>query len=209
MAGLFVTLEGPEGSGKSTQLPLLVSWLSSLGYTVLHTREPGGTCISERIRDLVHDPAHTEMNPRAEILLYSASRAQLVAEVVRPALAAGQIVICDRYFDSTYAYQGYGRGLSLEALRYITNFATEGLKPDVTLYLDIDPEVGLQRRLKGGDEMNRLDCEALAFHRRVRAGYMDLASAEPERWVCIDADAAVAIVQEKLRAALVPKLAAL
>ncbi len=208
MAGLFITLEGPEGSGKSTQLPLLVSWLEGLGYPVLRTREPGGTRIGERIRDLLHDPQHTEMNSRAEILLYSASRAQLVAEVVRPALAAGKIVVCDRYFDSTYAYQGYGRGLPLEDLRSITHFATGGLTPDLTLYLDLDPEVGLRRRLSGGGEMNRLDCEALEFHRRVRAGYLELAAAEPQRWLIIAADAPIETVRERVCAVLCPKLPA-
>ncbi len=204
--GLFITLEGPEGSGKTTQLPLLSAWLTAQGYDVLRTREPGGTSIGERVRELLHDPAHTEMSARAEILLYSASRAQLVAEVIRPALAAGRVVLCDRYFDSTYAYQGYGRGLSLTDLRAITRFATDGLMPDVTLYLDMKPEVGLQRRVTGGEEMNRLDREALDFHRRVRAGYLELASAEPGRWVVMDAAGSVAEVQAQLRAQLAARL---
>ncbi len=200
MPGLFITLEGPEGSGKSTQIPLLAAWLKSLGWDVLVTREPGGTAIGERVRALVHDPQHAEMAATAEILLYSASRAQLVAEVIRPALVAGKIVLCDRYYDSTYAYQGYGRGLSLEALRQITEFATTGLRPDVTFLLDLPVEEGLRRRVIGGEEMNRLDREAVAFHRRVRCGYQTLAAAEPGRWVTVDALAAVDEVQQQLRA---------
>jgi len=204
--GLFVTLEGPEGSGKSTQLPLLVRWLEQRGYGVLHTREPGGTPISERIRDLLHDPAHTEMTARAEILLYSAARAQHVEERIRPALEQGRIVLCDRFFDSTYAYQGYGRGLDLEALHTITRFATGGLVPDVTLYLDLEPEVGLGRRRQGGGEMNRLDREALDFHRRVRLGYLKLAAAEPDRWITLDGAGTIQEVQETIRMALNPIL---
>lgn len=206
MRGLFVTLEGPEGSGKSTQLPLLVRWLEQEGYGVLHTREPGGTPISERIRDLLHDPAHTEMTARAEILLYSAARAQHVEERIRPALEEGRIVLCDRFFDSTYAYQGYGRGLSLEDLRTITRFATGGLVPDVTLYLDLEPEVGLGRRRQGGGEMNRLDREALDFHRRVRLGYLKLAAVEPDRWITLDGAGSIEEVQEAIRMALRPIL---
>lgn len=206
MRGLFVTLEGPEGSGKSTQLPLLVRWLEQEGYGVLHTREPGGTPISERIRDLLHDPAHTEMTARAEILLYSAARAQHVEERIRPALEEGRIVLCDRFFDSTYAYQGYGRGLSLEDLRTITRFATGGLVPDVTLYLDLEPEVGLGRRRQGGGEMNRLDREALDFHRRVRLGYLKLAAVEPDRWITLDGAGSIEEVQDAIRMALRPIL---
>ncbi len=206
MPGLFVTLEGPEGSGKTTQLPLLADWLREEGYTVLCTREPGGTPIGEEIRALLHDPDHDEMTARAEILLYSAARAQHVAERIRPALAAGQIVLCDRFFDSTYAYQGHGRGLPLERLRSITRFATEGLTPDVTLYLDLDPEVGLTRRQANGKEMNRLDREAMDFHRRVRQGYLALAAEEPRRWITIDAGGSLEKVQLLLRRALAPHL---
>lgn len=206
--GLFITLEGPEGSGKTTQATLLHEWLLAEGYAVLRTREPGGTRIGEHVRAVLHDPAHTEMAAQAEILLYSAARAQLVAEVIRPALAQGRLVLCDRYFDSTYAYQGYGRGLSLDALREITRFATGGLTPDVTLYLDLAPEVGLQRRVQGGGEINRLDRETLAFHQRVRAGYLELARQEPARWVQVDAGGAVAEVQAALRAQLAARLAA-
>jgi dTMP kinase len=197
---MFITLEGPEGSGKTTQIPLLVDWLREQGYEVDLTREPGGTDIGNLIRDLLHDPRHTAMDATAEILLYSADRAQHVAQCIRPALAAGKVVVSDRYYDSTLAYQGYGRGLDLKMLRAITAFATGGLKPDLTLYLDIAPEEGLKRRQANGEEWNRLDAETLEFHQRVRAGYMELIAQEPERWVVIDAARSVEEVQGAIRA---------
>jgi dTMP kinase len=203
---MFITLEGPEGSGKSSQIPLLSKFLEEQGFSVTVTREPGGTSIGDQIRDVLHDVANTAMVSAAELLLYSASRAQLVGELIRPALAEGQIVICDRYADSTLAYQGYGRGLDLAALMGITRFATGGLKPDLTLLLDIDVERGLARRVDGGEEMNRLDLELVSFHKRVRDGYHELALAEPERWVIIDADRAVDIVQAELQEIVIGRL---
>jgi len=139
------------------------------------------------------------MTAETEILLYSAARAQHVAEVIQPALQAGTIVICDRFYDSTYAYQGYGRGLPMDTLRMITAFATRGLTPDLTLYLDVPPELGLQRRAQSGETLNRLDREALAFHRRVRAGYQVLMREEPARWRLVDATAPIDVVQEQLQ----------
>ena len=196
---MFITLEGPEGSGKTTQARLLAAWLRDQGYQVTLTREPGGTDIGDQIRAVVHDPENRAIDARTEFLLYSASRAQHVAQRVRPALAAGEIVVSDRYADSTLAYQGYGRGLDLEALRRITGFATGGLTPDLTLYLDIPAEDGLQRRQLGEGEWNRLDAEALGFHQRVRAGYLELVKREPRRWVVIHADRSVEEVQAEIR----------
>lgn len=196
---MFITFEGPEGSGKSSQIRLLAAYLRQQGYSVVETREPGGTAIGNQIRACVHDVGNTAISPAAEFLLYSASRAQLVAEVIRPALAAGKVVLCDRFADSSFAYQGYARGLDLATLRQITRFATGGLKPSPTILLDIDVKRGLARRRAGGDEMNRLDLETEAFHQRVRQGYHKMVAAEPERWVVIDADRPVNEVQAELR----------
>jgi dTMP kinase len=197
--GYFITLEGPDGSGKTTQARLLTEWLREQGYDVVLTREPGGTDIGDQIRAVLHDPHNTAMDARAEILLYSASRAQHVAQLIRPALAAGKIVISDRYAASTLAYQGHGRELDLETLQTITNFATGGLTPDLTLYLDIAPRTGLQRRQLSGEEWNRMDAEALGFHQRARAGYLKLAQMEPDRWLIVDADRPVEEVQTEIR----------
>jgi dTMP kinase len=154
---------------------------------VLAVREPGGTAISEQIRDVLHSLDNREMQPRTEILLYCAARAQLVGQIIRPHLETGGVVICDRYADSTLAYQGYGRGLDLPTLRMILNFATGGLEPDITFYLDLDVEVGLRRKRVGGSEWNRMDDLEVEFHRRVRAGYLEMMEQEPKRWVLIDA----------------------
>ena len=203
---MFITFEGPDGSGKTTQARLLAEWLRERGYEAVLSREPGGTDIGDQIRTVLHDPANDAMDARTEILLYSASRAQHVAQRIRPALAAGQIVVSDRYADSTLAYQGYGRGLDLETLRQITDFCTGGLTPDLTLYLDIPPEEGLERRQVGGDEWNRLDAEALEFHQRVRAGYLRLIKGEPERWVVVHGDRPVEEVQEEIRGVVEERL---
>ncbi len=196
LSGIFITFEGPEGSGKSTQIRLLAERLTARGLNVIALREPGGTAIGDQIRDVLHDMKNQEMDPRTELLLYSASRAQIVAQVIRPHLAAGGIVICDRYADSTMAYQGYGHGLDLDTLRLITEFATAGLKPDLTIYLDIDAEQGLARRNASGEEWNRMDALHLDFHQRVQAGYQALIAADPERWVKIKADQPVEVVQQ-------------
>ncbi len=203
---MFITLEGPEGSGKSTQLRLLAEFLREQGHIVRVTREPGGTRIGDQIRDTLHDTANTTMSPVTEVLLYSASRAQLVAEVIRPALARREIVLCDRYTDSSMAYQSFGRGLDREMLDALTAIATGGVAPDLTLLLDIDVERGLARRREQGEEMNRLDLEEVAFHERVRAGYHALAGSEPSRWVIIDADRSVAQVQLAIREAVLERL---
>ena len=157
---MFITFEGPDGCGKTTQIDLLEKYLIQQGYSVFRTREPGGTHIGEQIRDVLHNRENTDMTCEAEILLYSASRAQLVQEKIKPALEEGTIVISDRFFDSTLAYQGYGRGLDLDDLRQITAFATGGLRPDLTVYLEIEPEEGLRRRQRDSEaEWNRLEDE--------------------------------------------------
>ena len=185
---LFITFEGPEGSGKTTQINRLAEHLRAQSHTVLLTREPGGTTIGDQVRKVLHDRANTDMHAVAEILLYSASRAQLTHQVIKPALARGSIVLSDRYFDSTFAYQGYGRGLNLDMLRQITGFATGGLTPDFTIYLDIPAEEGLRRRKQdAGGEWNRLDDEALEFHKRVVDGYYQLMKEDPARWFSVDA----------------------
>lgn len=184
---MFITLEGPDGSGKSMQVPALTEFIHSLGYEVLSTREPGGTYIGDQIREIIMRMDNKSMHPRTEILLFCAARAQIVSEVILPQLEKDVIVISDRYADSTLAYQGYGHGVDLEVLRQLLNFATGGLMPDLTILFDVDIETGLRRRQAGGGEWNRLDDYELAFHRRVRMGYLELAAAEPHRWVRIDA----------------------
>lgn len=203
---MFITFEGPEGAGKSTQIRLLAAFLRANGWQPLLTREPGGTTIGDQIRACLHDQQNNRMSSMAEVLLYSASRAQLVAEVIRPALCAGTLVLCDRFYDSTMAYQGYGRGISLTTLTTLTEFATGGLKPDLTLLLDIDISQGLARRQTGGEEMNRLDMESVAFHQRVRQGFHQLALAEPQRWVVVDAGRAVATVQSDIQRIVIEHL---
>jgi dTMP kinase len=201
---MFITFEGPEGSGKTSQIGLLADYLRAKGFTVITTREPGGTPIGDQIRACLHDVANTAMAAETELLLYAASRAQLVQEVIRPSLGAGHIVLCDRFADSTTAYQGYGRGLDLAQLALLTAIATGGLQPDLTFLLDIDVERGLARRAANAEEMNRLDLETAVFHRRVRAGYHQLAAQEPARWRVVDADRAVTAVQADLRRLVEP-----
>jgi dTMP kinase len=200
---LFITLEGPEGSGKTTQLRLAEAYLKERGRRVLVTREPGGTAIGEQIRAVLHDPGNATMLAPAEVLLYEASRAQLVGEVIRPALARGVMVLCDRYAESTLAYQGYGRGLNLAALRQLNEFATGGLSPDLVIYLDLPVEVGLQRKRAAHEreqaEWTRMDQEAIEFHERVRTGYLAMARSEPERWCVVDARSDVDAVQAEIR----------
>jgi dTMP kinase len=202
---MFITLEGPEGSGKTSHVPSLVEYLREKGYTVFPTREPGGTSIGEQIRLVIHDLKNTEMHPRTETLLYQAARAQFVELVVKPHLAAGEIVLSDRYADSTLAYQGYGHQQDLDEVRALIQYATGGLKPDLTILLDVEVEVGLKRKTKS-DEWNRLDAYTLEFHQRVRAGYLELVKAEPERWVVVDAGRTWEVVQADLRQTLLARL---
>lgn len=202
---MFITIEGPEGSGKTSQIDPLAEFLRQKGFDVLTTREPGGTLIGDQIRAVLHSLDNTAMHPRTEALLFQSARAQLVEQVIRPHLQRGGVVISDRYADSTLAYQGYGHRLPIGQIKTIIRFATGALVPDLTLLLDLDVELGLQRRSKGGD-WNRLDAYALDFHRRVRLGYHRLTQAEPQRWVIIDAAQPSGRVQEAIRQVVLERL---
>jgi dTMP kinase len=195
---LFITLEGPEGGGKTSQAMQLVEHLQARGYDVLHSREPGGTFIGEQIRRVLFSLDNTLMHPRTEFLLFSAARAQHVNEVILPQLEKGRVVICDRFYDASLAYQGYGHDLDLETLKSITIFATGGLIPDLTLLLDLPVEEGLKRREQDGN-WNRLDAYDLEFHHRVREGYLAMAASEPDRWVIIDAQRLFDEVRDEIR----------
>ena len=203
---MFITLEGPDGSGKTSHVKPLATWLEGQGYRVHTAREPGGTAISEQIRSILHDLQNTEMHPHTETLLYQAARAQIVEQVLRPKLAEGWIVLCDRYADSTLAYQGYGHQQSLDEVRALVGYATGGLLPDLTLLLDVDAETGLRRRQNGGGEWNRLDAYDLEFHRRVREGYLELVRQAPNRWVVVDARQPWEQVQQALRQVILKKI---
>ncbi|MGC9360390.1 MAG: dTMP kinase [Anaerolineae bacterium] len=200
--GLFVTLEGPDGAGKTTQAALLTQALRSRGLIVTDTREPGGTRIGEQVRAILHDVRHAEMLPETEVLLFAASRAQHVGERIRPALKAGQVVVCDRYAESTLAYQGYGRGLDLDSLWQITRFATDDLRPDLVILLDLDVEQAMERRKRdeeaGGARRNRLDRLDGAFYERVRQGYHAMALEEPDRWLVLDATRPITEVHQTI-----------
>jgi dTMP kinase len=182
---LFITFEGGEGSGKSSQAEELRRWLSTQGIPAILTHEPGGTELGEKISDLVKWAQNTDISPMTELLLFNASRAQHVKGVIRPALYEGKAVICDRFDDSTTAYQSYGRGLDLEMVKSINDTATGGLRPNLTVLLDISVEDGLAR--KSGEKLDRFEKEDLDFHRKVREGYLKLADEEPDRWLVIDA----------------------
>ncbi len=203
---MFITLEGPEGSGKSSQLPMLADWLRDNGYQVFTTREPGGTIIGDQVRAILGNLENVSMQPRTEILLFLSARAQLVEEVIRPLLAQNIIVLCDRYADSTLAYQGYGHGIDLDTLRKLLDFATGGLYPDITFLLDLNIQTGLARRRNSGGEWNRLDAYAVGFHERVRKGYLELAEVEPQRWIKINADQSFDKVQLDIQNALRKRL---
>jgi dTMP kinase len=202
---LFITLEGPEGSGKTSHIPYLVQYLRERGYVVFPTREPGGTSIGEQIREVIHDLKNVEMHPRTETLLYQAARAQIVEQVIKPRLADGEIVISDRYYDSTIAYQGYGHQQDLEQVRALVKYATGGLVPDLTVLLDVDVEEGLRRKKKD-NEWNRLDAYTVEFHQRVRKGYHEMVKAEPSRWAVVDAGQKWDDVQDELRNVILSRL---
>ncbi len=205
---MFITLEGPDGSGKTSQLPALEKFLQGAGYDVIVTREPGGTPVGDQIREILMNLQNGSIIPRTEILLFLAARAQHVDELIRPALAAGKIVLCDRYGDSTLAYQGFGHKTDLNTLKMLIDFSTGGLKPDLTLLLDVPVEMGIARKLNNSTEWNRLDAYEQAFHERVRQGYFTLVEEESWRWVIIDATEDMESVQKALRKALLTRLEA-
>ncbi|WP_176466654.1 dTMP kinase [Terribacillus saccharophilus] len=197
MTGLFITLEGGEGAGKTSAVSLLTARLEEQGYQVLATREPGGIEIAEAIRAVILDPANTNMDGRTEALLYAAARRQHLVEKVWPALKKGMIVLCDRFVDSSLAYQGYTRGLGMEEVMEINRFAVETTMPDLTLFFDISPEAGLARISENkGREQNRLDLEALSFHESVYEGYQILREQYKDRYVTLDASKPLADVAE-------------
>lgn len=203
---MFITFEGPDGSGKTMQINPTADFLRSRGLSVFTAREPGGTPIGDQVRSVLMNLENTSMNPRAETLLFCAARAQLVDEVIRPHLENGDVVVLDRYADSTMAYQGYGHQNDLGLIRNLLDFATGGLKPDLTLLLDIDPAEGLMRRQKNGGEWNRLDAYQLQYHQRVRQGYLEMTQTEPQRWKVIDASQTPDMVQSQIQRVLLSYL---
>ena len=204
---MFITLEGPEGSGKTTAVKAAVAKLQELGYQVVQTREPGGTPISEQIRNVILDKANTTMDARTEALLYAASRRQHLVEKVWPAIKEGKIVICDRYLDSSLAYQGGARGLGVDNILNVNLFATENTYPDLTLLFDIKPELGLERIAKNAErEVNRLDLEKIEFHNKVRQTFLDLSKRYPDRYVVIDASKSIEEVQKATMDAILARL---
>jgi dTMP kinase len=200
--GRFIVLEGPDGSGKSVQARTLAQRLREQGLSVTLSREPGGTELGEQVRRIVNDPGPMTRGPKADVLLYSAARAQHVEEVIRPALEAGDVVVCDRYVTSTMAYQGYGSGMDRDLLARIGDWVTGGLRPDLVVLLDVAPQTGLDRRAAGdADELTRWEDEArfdLAFHTRVREGYLEMAAADPDRWVTLDGSGSVDDVADEI-----------
>lgn len=195
---LFITLEGPEGAGKTTILNMITERFKENQIDCVSTREPGGIEIAEKIRQVILDPAHTAMDERTEALLYAAARSQHFFEKIMPALEAGAIVLCDRFIDSSLAYQGYARGIGMDEVLAINEFAIGKRMPDLTILLDIDPEKGLDRIAKANREVNRLDIEGLSFHEKVRKGYQEVVKRYPERIVVVDADRDIAIVAEEV-----------
>lgn len=201
---MFITFEGMDGSGKSTQARLLAEYLRATRgeERVVLTREPGGTKIGEQIREVIHSLRNQEMASTTEFLLYNAARAQIVSEVIRPALAKGKMVLCDRFADSTLAYQGFGRQLDMEMVRRVIGYATAGMEPDVTFFIEVGIDEGLARRNHGhkqGEELNRMDTQTREFYERVRAGYETLMRENPARWIRIDGARRIELVQSCLR----------
>lgn len=188
--GLFITTEGTDGSGKTTQIKLLESYLKDKGFEVVVTREPGGTSIGEKIRSIILDPDNAEMSYITEMMLYASARAQLVGELIKPSLARGMVVICDRFIDSSYVYQGFGRNIDLEVIEKVNSIALDGIMPDVTLFFDIDPGIALARRIKstGAD---RIEQEKMDFHRKVYEGYKKLVTKYPDRIKAVESNRSI------------------
>lgn len=197
MEGIFITMEGPDGSGKSTQIELLKQYLEHKGFDIVIAREPGGTAISEVIRKVILDPAHKEMSHMTELLLYAAARAQLVSQVIEPALLDGKAVICDRFVESSAVYQGIGRGLGVDTVYEVNNYALGDVKPKLTIFMDLDAEDGIKRK-KEQAELDRMELEDMTFHRRVVEGYRKLATLYPERIVPIDATMSVEEIHSRI-----------
>lgn len=201
MRGLFITIEGPEGAGKTTQANLLGEWLQSQGIDVLYTREPGDGCIGNQIRQIILNPDNCALTSKAEAMLYAADRAQHVEQVLLPALAAGKVVLCDRYVDSHIAYQGYGRGLNLDFLKELNQMATGGLMPTLTLFLRLSPQEGLERVIKHRNK-DRMELEEIEFHKRLSAGYDAIAAANTERFYIVDASKSIIEIREQIISAV-------
>ncbi|MFV9511754.1 dTMP kinase [Tepidibacillus sp. LV47] len=203
MKGLFITFEGPDGAGKTTQVALLAEYLKELGFEYITTREPGGTLIGNQIRQILLEPSYHELKGQTEILLYAASRAQLVHEIILPALEKGKIVLCDRYIDASIAYQAYGLGIDRKIVEEINRFASSNLKPDRTYLLDIKPELGrkrlIERNQKNKKHLDRIEQKDILYHQRVYQGFMDLAKEEPNRIIKINADQPVLQIFEKIK----------
>lgn len=200
MSGYFITFEGSEGCGKTTQIEALAKAFNSMGKTVVITREPGGTLIGEKIRNLLQDPSYkNEISDITELLLFCASRAELIASCIQPALDRGEIVICDRFYDSTYVYQGLGRAIEMDTVEKLNQITVGTLKPDLTILLDLDTKIGIQRaKNRQSGELDRIENESLAFFEAVRNGYLEIAKKEPARFKVIDGELSVATIQEMI-----------
>lgn len=201
-SGLFITVEGTDGSGKTTQIQLMKQYLENRGYQVILTREPGGTQVSEKIRDLVLDKENSDITPITEMILYAASRAQHVSQLIKPALEEGKVVICDRFVDSSYAYQGFGRNIDLKAIADVNRIAVNGIIPDITFFLDIDVETAIMRRV-AATEADRIEQEKLDFHKNVYEGYKKLSVLYPERIKTIDAQRTVEEIADEIKEHLI------
>lgn len=197
MEGIFITMEGSDGSGKTTQIYLLKKYLESRGYDIVIAREPGGTAIGEVIREVILNPAHKEMSHMTELLLYASARAQLVSQVIEPALLEGKAVICDRFVESSAVYQGIGRGLGVDTVYEVNNFALGDVKPKLTIFMDLDAEQGIKRKKKQA-ELDRMEMEDMTFHKRVVEGYRKLATLYPERIVPIDATLSIEEIHSRI-----------